>query len=75
MAAYFTFATENVVEKHVGSNLLIACEEEVTSVQADGHELEYIKQYFTGLPMHNGRVVSWYGDHANFIAHNWNRIR
>lgn len=40
----------------------------VISLQADGHELEAIREQFTGIPMHKGRVVEWFGDTAAFIA-------
>lgn len=42
----------------------------VESVQADGHELEYIQNRFTNLPTVNNRVVRWYGDYAKFIVGN-----
>lgn len=42
----------------------------VESVQADGHELEYIEKQFTNLPKANIRVVNWFGDHAKFIVGN-----
>ena len=37
-------------------------------LQADGNELEAIRNQFTGIPMHNGRVVKWFGADAAFIA-------
>lgn len=40
------------------------------SVQADGDELEKIKQQLTYIPMHNGRVVRWTGETARFIVNN-----
>lgn len=42
--------------------------EQIVSVQADGHELQQIKDHFSGLPMHNGRVVEWFGDDAKFVV-------
>lgn len=43
----------------------------VATVQADGHELDYIEAHFTNLPMALGtRVVTWEGDLARFIAAN-----
>ncbi len=42
----------------------------VVKVQADGHELEYIKANFSGIPMANCRVVRWTGDMAKFIVGN-----
>lgn len=39
-------------------------------VQADGHELEWIRERFVNLPDEpQGRVVSWFGDHAKMIAY------
>ena len=74
MAIYFTFDNNVTREYHIGTTFLITCEDVVTSVQADGHELERIRGFMTNLPMHHGRVVSWHGDFAQFIAHNWNKI-
>ena len=43
----------------------------VELVQADGHELSYIRRFFTNIPdVSNKSVVSWFGDHARFIAAN-----
>ena len=39
-------------------------------VQADGHELEKIRQQFQNIPMTNNRVVRWTGNHARFIIEN-----
>lgn len=40
-------------------------------VQADGHELEYILQNFTGLLIRKDRrVITWSGDAAEFIFNN-----
>jgi hypothetical protein len=44
---------------------------EIVEIQADGDELEHIKQYITGIPFRKAaRVQRWFGDMANFIAHN-----
>ena len=41
---------------------------EVDFVQADGDELEVIRQQFDGLPFHKtARVQTWHGDFAKFI--------
>lgn len=41
---------------------------DVVEIQADGHELEYIRQNFKNLPdATHKRVVSWKGDMAQFI--------
>lgn len=42
----------------------------VVCVQADGDELEYIRNKFTNIPMTNGRVVRWHGEMARFILSN-----
>lgn len=40
-------------------------------VQADGHELELIKDQFENLPYcKTTRVHKWYGDHAKLIIAN-----
>lgn len=43
---------------------------DVIELQADGHELEYIRERFQNIPMHKGRVVRWKGEMAKFIAIN-----
>ena len=46
----------------------------VLNVQADGLELERIEVQFTDIPMCRyayNRPVTWYGDHAKFIAKNF----
>lgn len=49
---------------------------DVIEVQADGHELEYIQKHMNNLPTApKTRVVSWFGDHARFIAANLFRAR
>lgn len=39
-------------------------------VSADGHELEKIKQQFSGIPMTTNRTVVWMGNDAWFIINN-----
>ena len=40
-------------------------------LQADGHELEAIRDQFTNIPIHRtSRVVRWSGEMAAFIAMN-----
>ena len=39
-------------------------------VQADGHELEKIREQFSNIPMTNNRVVYWSGETAKFIIDN-----
>lgn len=40
------------------------------AVYADGDELETVKNQFSGIPMHNGRTVTWTGETARFIINN-----
>lgn len=42
--------------------------ESVTKVQANGDEAVAIERQFTNIPMCWNRVVTWYGDHAKFVA-------
>jgi hypothetical protein len=42
----------------------------VEEVQADGDELEYIRNNFTNLPTATGRVARWFGETARFIIAN-----
>jgi hypothetical protein len=46
----------------------------VSSLQADGDELDAIREQFTGIRMHEGRVVEWFGDDAAFIAMHFNAV-
>lgn len=39
-------------------------------IQADGDELEYIRDNFPGLVIPAKSVVNWYGDMAKFILGN-----
>ena len=55
-------------EWHVGGGRPGVNLEQVEEIQADGDELEHIKQNFTNFPMANHvRVVRWRGEHARFI--------
>ena len=42
----------------------------IGSVQADGDELEYIRNHTTGIPFTDKRVVTWRGSFAVFIVEN-----
>jgi len=56
---------------HVGAGRITSIHPDwVREVQADGHELEVIKEQFTQLPMHSGLVVNWYDGLAKFIVSN-----
>ena len=62
-----------VQELHVGEAFTcrtrgINIWEDVTEIQADGHELEWIRRNFANLPCSHFRVCNWYGDHAKLIA-------
>lgn len=63
---------------HLGSNLEGYCQslysfdgEGVEVVQADGDELDYIKEKFSNIPFPtHKKAVAWYGDMAKFIVCN-----
>lgn len=58
---------------HVGKFLPIASEDvkHIKEVQADGDELEYIKNNFSHMPVNvNRRVNRWFGEMARFIVAN-----
>jgi len=40
---------------------------DVCEIQADGHELDYIRKNFSNLPMCHKAVVTWKGEWAQFI--------
>lgn len=42
--------------------------------QADGHELEIVRDQFQNIPMTKNRVVRWNGQTAQFIIENINLI-
>lgn len=74
MAAYFANKEGKDIVRYIGDNNFFTPENiaEIVEVQLDGHELEYVRQDMTGIPMHkNKRVQKFYGDHAKFIAGNW----
>ena len=56
---------------HVGEKYVFGIfADYVIEIQADGDELEYIKNNFTNIPYSNKRVVNWKGDIAKFIVRN-----
>jgi hypothetical protein len=69
MSLYVVLSNGTTNEHHIGKSIyysgLIA---DVVEVQADGHELEWIKKSFTNLPYHEYRVNNWFGDQAKMIA-------
>lgn len=64
------------LELHVGTSLDplkdLYSDMHVESVQADGYELEQIRNTFTNIPMSYNRVVQWTGETAQFI---WNNLK
>lgn len=66
---------ESTFQWHVGEkvngNLIAKIETgtfRVVEIQADGHELQYIRDNFRNLPdAINQRVISWKGELAQFI--------
>ena len=70
-AADFHVGAGRALYEHV-SLLMLHADWKVNDLilQADGDELEKIKQEFTGIPMHKGRVVRWSGETAYFIVQN-----
>jgi len=71
MALFVILSDGHVSEQHVGkkaefsSRVILKVEE----VQADGHELDWVMQWFDeSIPCHKGRVMNWYGDTAKMIA-------
>ena len=52
--------------------LFAMAQENITSISADGEELDHIKINFDNLPMPAfRRIVFWYGDTAKFIVANF----
>lgn len=73
MAAYFEFTDINREEfqTHIGTSLPFS-PYDISAVQLDGDELEYVRNTMDNIPMHKTkRVVRIFGDHAKFIAANW----
>lgn len=56
---------KTVGDKYVSIQELM---EYVSMVEADGHELEWIRENISGIPFSKNAVQSWYGDFARFIA-------
>lgn len=72
---YIAMKTGMGLELHVGQEKLmreIINPAEVKSIQADGDELEYIKNSFCNIPYHKTkRVQKWEDELARFIIRNW----
>lgn len=62
-----TKETYKYQEWHVGEKVSHIFHPHILCIQADGDELEYLKQKLTGIPFYPGRIVTWYGDMARFI--------
>ena len=60
---------EKIYNWHVGEAMPKFEISKVVEVQADGHELEFIKFRFE-VPYMCGKIIIWYGDFAKFIAGN-----
>jgi hypothetical protein len=69
---YFVTSDKKEIAWHTREKcpLTFADRGNIIEVQADGDELEYIKNKFTNIPMSTNRVINWYGDIARFIASN-----
>lgn len=70
--ALYLVTVERTFELHVGTSFSLARTglifEDIVEVQADGHELEWVRKNFTNLPCSNFRVCNWYGDIAKTIV-------
>lgn len=66
------FILHNTYEStwHVGQKLNYINPLDVRMVQADGDELEEIKNKIENIPFTVGRVQRWFGDDAKFIVAN-----
>lgn len=73
MTLYVVFDDGKHREWHVGESFDMpnSMVRRVDHVQADGDELIGVESRFSNLPKAYGvRVVTWWGDHARFIASN-----
>ena len=79
MAMFAVFSSGAEYEFHVGSEITRKFRiNNIVEVQADGHELEWIRKNVSGIPMHSGRIVNWFGSDAQFVfyaARNWVRVK
>lgn len=59
--------------RYVGQKTYLTEIDTIKSIQADGHELAWILENISGipLPLNPKRTVRWYGDHAKFIVSNF----
>ncbi len=70
MALYITDNNRRDFVWHVGKQNLPVAMSEIIAIQADGDELEHIKNKMSNIPMTDSRCVRWYGDMAKFIVSN-----
>ncbi len=70
---YINFENGLELQAHYDDKAIRDCAvDRVEAIQADGDELEHIKDNFTHLPMRAAkRVQTWFGDDAKFICANW----
>ena len=71
MAGFVVLSNGLVTEFHTGARVEYSSRDLmlVEEVQADGHELDWIMQWFNdSIPCHKGRAMNWYGDIAKMIA-------
>jgi hypothetical protein len=67
---------EVTVERHVPlaqtsfPTLIRECPDQIVAVQADGHELSFLIEWFGNLPWSKSQVNHWRGDWAQFIFEN-----
>jgi hypothetical protein len=74
MALYIIQKNKEAISCHVNKHGKVMVPDmqldAIEEIQADGHELDYIKNNFSGIPMCNKRLVIWRGPFAEFIY--WN---
>lgn len=62
---------DEVTPWHIGESTKVTYCDVIVAVQADGEELDYIRNNFSNLPMREGHhAVVWEGELATFIARN-----
>jgi len=72
---YFTNSNDTEISTHINSPDPIPSDWiKVWEVQADGDELEAIRNQTTGIKMTTGRVITFVGDDAQFIFANRRHI-
>lgn len=65
------FGNTNELEWHLGDKKVHDIKVSlIREVQADGDELNEIRDHMSNIPMSNKRTITWFGDMAKFIAVN-----